>query len=414
MKSFRVGRLFGIPIELDLTFLLVLPLFAYVIGVQIARWIEILNETLGASIPAALLTSQPIVSYLLGALAAIGLFGGVVLHELGHSLVARNYGIDIQSIRLWLFGGVAQLARMPRDWVQELYVALAGPVVSILLGVGAFGAFQLLPASGGSVIAGIKFLVGYLALMNIALAGFNLLPGFPMDGGRVLRAVLARNRPYAQATQIAARVGQGFALLLGLFGLFGGGGIFLVAIAFFIYIGASTEARQTTMRAAFEGVTVRDIMTPAASVSSVDPETTIAGLVDRMFDERHTGYPVVSHDQVVGVVTLEDAQSVPAVERDVVRIDDILEDNFTTVTPDTSAVEAISTMQQASVDRLIVMRNPTASEDRPSFVGLLSQTDLMTALNIIRTSGQSLSSSTGDTTGRANSNSDRDVRFNSK
>jgi Zn-dependent protease/predicted transcriptional regulator len=414
MKSFRVGRLFGIPIELDLTFLIVLPLFAYVIGVQISRWVEILNETLGANIAAVMLTSPPTVSYLLGTLAAVGLFGGVILHELGHSLVARNYGIEIQSIRLWLFGGVAQLARMPRQWTQELYVALAGPAVSILLGIGAFGVFQLLPVNGGTGIAAMKFLVGYLALMNIALAGFNLLPGFPMDGGRVLRALLTRNRPYAQATQIAARVGQGFALLLGLLGLFGGGGIFLVAIAFFIYIGASTEARQTTMRAAFEGVTVRDVMTPAASISSVNPKITVAGLVDKMFDERHTGYPVVTDDHVEGIVTLEDAQSVPAVERDAVFVNDILDNNFATVTPETSAVEAISKMQESSVDRVIVMGDPTDNEERSSFVGLLSQTDLMTALNIIRTSDRLQTSRVGETTRRTGSNSDKDAQFNSK
>jgi Zn-dependent protease/CBS domain-containing protein len=389
MKSFRVGRLFDIPIELDLTFLLVLPLFAYVIGVQVDRWTEILNDALGANIAVGALTGTPTVAFGIGTLAAVGLFVGVVLHELGHSLMARRYGVEIESIRLWLFGGVAQLASMPEDWKQELYVALAGPVVSVLLGVGAFGAFQFLPADGGTGLAAVKFLVGYLALMNVALAGFNMLPGFPMDGGRVLRALLARDRPYARATQIAARVGQGFALLLGLFGLFGGGGIFLVAIAFFIYIGASSEAQQTTMRAAFEGVVVRDVMTPAEDVHTVDPETSVATLVDRMFRERHTGYPVLRDGRVVGLVTLEDAQSVPQVERDAYLVEDVMSEELVTVTPSTSAMDALSQMQQHGVGRLVVMSDPDPFRpaDEATFAGLLSRTDLMTALDIIQSSG---------------------------
>jgi Zn-dependent protease/CBS domain-containing protein len=412
MKSFRVGRLFDIPIELDLTFLLVLPLFAYVIGVQVERWTEILNDVLGANIAAGALTTTPTVAFGMGTLAAVGLFVGVVLHELGHSLVARRYGIEIQSIRLWLFGGVAQLAKMPEDWKQELYVALAGPAVSILLGVGAFVGFQFLPADGGTVLAAVKFLVGYLALMNVALAGFNMLPGFPMDGGRVLRALLARNRPYARATQMAARVGQGFALLLGLFGLFGGGGLFLVAIAFFIYIGASSEAQQTTMRAAFEGVTVRDVMTRAEQVHTVHPETSVADLVDRMFRERHTGYPVVRDGDVVGLVTLEDAQRVQPVERDAYRVDDVMSTDLVTVTPSTSAIDAIGTMQQHGVGRLVVMSDPDPFRpaDDATFAGLLSRSDLMTALDIIQTSGTLERGGPSRSTGREGmEGSDRDT-----
>jgi CBS domain-containing protein len=261
--------------------------------------------------------------------------------------------------------------------------------VSILLGVGAFVGFQFLPVDGGTGLAAVKFLVGYLALMNVALAGFNLLPGFPMDGGRVLRALLARNRPYALATQMAARVGQGFALLLGLFGLFGGGGIFLVAIAFFIYIGASSEAQQTTMRAALEGVVVREVMTPAEQVTTVTPETSVAELVERMFRERHTGYPVLRDGRVVGLVTLEDAQSVPQVERDAYLVEDVMSDELVTVTPSTGAMDAITRMQEHGVGRLVVMSDPDPFRpaDEPTFAGLLSRTDLMTALDIIQSSG---------------------------
>jgi Zn-dependent protease/CBS domain-containing protein len=388
MKSFRVGRLFGIPIELDLTLLLVLPLFAYVIGVQVERWTGILNDVLGAALPADALAGTA-VSFTIGALAAAGLFVGVTVHELGHSLVARRYDVEIRSIRLWLFGGVAQFETMPEDWRQELNVAVAGPIVSVLVGVASYLAFVALPAGEATPLVAAKFVLGYLALMNVALALFNMLPGFPMDGGRVLRALLARNRPYAQATRQAARVGQGFAILLALFGLFGGGGIFLVAIAFFIYIGAASESQQTTMRAAFEGVTVGDVMTPAEAVDTVSPGTSVAELVSRMFRERHTGYPVLESGRVVGLVTLADAQRVPEVERDAYLVRDVMSDDLVTITPGADAMDALTTMQGRGIGRLVVMTDPGpyGRESDREFVGLLSRTDLMTALEIIRSSG---------------------------
>ena len=407
MKSFRVGRLFGIPIELDLTFLLVLPLFAYVIGAQVGQWVDILNRALGAGLDASVLTTTPAVAYGIGTVGALGLFVGVVLHELGHSLVARRYGVDIASIRLWIFGGIAQLAELPEDWKKELYIALAGPVVSIVLGAVAYAAFLAVGGLGGTVGVALSFLLGYLALMNLALAAFNLLPGFPMDGGRVLRALLARDRPYAQATQIAARVGQGFAILLGLFGLFGGGGLFLVAIAFFIYIGASSEAQQTMMRAAFEGVTVRDVMTPAEEVDTVTRETSVAELVRRMFSERHTGYPVIENGQVAGLVTLADAQSVPEVERDAYLVGDVMSTELYTIGPDADAMDAIKRMQENGVGRLVVMEGET-------FVGLISRSDLMTALDIIRSSGSLSAGNDRFGAGRrpgASESNDLDPRF---
>jgi len=379
MRSYRIGSLFDIPIELDLTFLLVLPLLAYVISIQVDRWVEILNDVLGANLNAASLAGDPVVALALGIAAAVGLFVGVVLHELGHSLVARRYDLEISSITLWLFGGIAQIVDMPEDWKKELYIALAGPVVSIAVGVASYLAFLAFPGDG-TLLAATRFVLGYLALMNVVLAGFNLLPGFPMDGGRVLRALLARDRPYARATKLAADVGKAFALLLGLYGLFGGGGLFLVAIAFFIYIAASSEAQQTAMRAAFEGVTVDQVMTPREEVDTVTPDTSVAGLLERMFREHHTGYPVVEDGTVVGMVTLEDAREVREVERDAYTVDEVMSRDLYTVGPDTDAMDALSQMQQQGVGRLLVM-------DGDEFAGLLSRTDLMKALEIIRAGG---------------------------
>jgi Zn-dependent protease/CBS domain-containing protein len=383
MRSFRIGSVLGIPIKLDLTFLLVLPLFAWLISVQVADYVEILNGIWAAEIsPAAL--SDPTLAIVVGVIAAVGLFVGVVLHELGHSVVAMRFGFPISSITLWLFGGVAQLEEMPENWKQELLIAIAGPIVSVALGVGSYAVFLAIPGS----LPVVKFLLGYLALMNVALAVFNMLPGFPMDGGRVLRALLARNRPYARATQIAAEVGKVFAILLGLFGLFGGGGIFLIAIAFFIYIGASGEAQQTVMRAAFEGVTVADIMTPVEDVESVHPDDSVADLLGRMFKQRHTGYPVVRDGNVVGLVTLEDALEVNEVERDAYTVSDVMTTDLQAVEPDLGAMDALTRMQKEGIGRLLVMRNDRLGEPEDGdLVGLVTRSDVMTALSIIKQSG---------------------------
>ena len=376
MRSFTVGSAFGIPIRVDLTFLLVLPLLAWLIGTEVSRYVEAFNSFLGANLDVAALTAGSM-PYVLGAVAAIGLFAAVVLHELGHSLVALRFGVAIESITLWFLGGIAQLTEMPEEWKEEFTVAIAGPAVSIALGALSYGAFLAIPAGQFSAA---RFLFGYFAVMNVALAIFNLLPGFPMDGGRVLRALLARSRPYAQATQSAARVGQLFAIVLGLVGLLSFN-VFWIAIAFFIYVGAASETRQTTMKAAFEGVRVRDIMTPAAEVHAVTPETSVAELLDRMFCERHTGYPVLDEGEIVGVVTLSDAREIREIERDAYRVREVMTAEVATIGASSEAITAMNAMQSAGVGRLPVI------DAEGAFAGLISRTDLMTALNIIQSSG---------------------------
>ncbi|KYH25224.1 zinc metalloprotease [Halalkalicoccus paucihalophilus] len=373
-KSFRIGSLFGIPIKLDVSFLLILPIFAWLIGAQIELLVGPLNAVFGTGLDAADLTTgyRP---WALGLAAAIGLFAGVILHELGHSLVAIRYGFPIDSITLWIFGGLAQLSDQPEDWKQELLIAIAGPIVSVFVGVGSYLLLFVVPSG----LDGVVFVLAYLALLNIALAGFNMLPAFPMDGGRVLRALLARNRPFARATQIAAEVGKLFALLMGLFGLLQLN-IILIGIAFFIYIGASGEAQQTVLNAAFEGVHVDDIMTPGEEVDSVSPDTSVADLLERMFSERHTGYPVMENGRLVGIVTLSDARGVDAVERDAFTVADVMTTELETIEPDAEAMEALNRMQQRRIGRLLVVEND-------ELVGLISRTDLMTALDIIQSSG---------------------------
>ena len=378
MRGVRLGTVFGIPIQLNWTFLLILPVFAWIISTDVVSLAELITGVLGGTLDTAALTTGS-TPWLLGFGAAGGLFVGVLLHEFGHSLVAMRFGFEIESITLWLLGGVASFREMPEAWKQEFAIAIAGPLVSVAVGLLSYVAFVVTPAG----LEALRFVLGYLALMNLVLAAFNMLPGFPMDGGRVLRALLARNRPHARATQLAAEVGKIFAFLLGLFGLFAFSPL-LILLAFFIYIAASGEVQQTTLKAAFQGVTVDDIMTHRESLQVVDPETTITELLNRMLTERHTGYPVVDRrGSLVGMVTLDDARSVTEVERDAYRVEDVMEREVRHATPDEDAITALRTMQEHGVGRLPVL---TADGE---LTGIVSRTDLMTAFNVIQSRGDS-------------------------
>ena len=374
MRGIRIGTVFGIPIRLNWTFLIVLPLFAFLIGSEVVTIAEMMNTTMGVAIDLDAVGAG-YMPWILGLAAALGLFGGVLLHEFGHSLVAMRYGYEIDSITLWLLGGLASFTEFPEDWKHEFWIAIAGPIVSVAVGVVCYAVFLIAPANASAVL----FVFGYLAILNVVLAVFNMLPAFPMDGGRVLRALMARNQPHAQATQRAAAIGKVFAFLMAIVGLFGNW--ILILLAFFIYIAASGEAQQTTLKAAFENVTVDDVMTPRAELHTVSEDTSVAELMERMFRERHTGYPVLYGDDLVGMVTLEDARSVQEVERDAYRVEDVMETDLVSVTPDSDAMAALQTMQKHGVGRLPVI------DARGDLVGLISRSDLMTAFNIIQTSG---------------------------
>ncbi|WP_290811283.1 site-2 protease family protein [Halovivax sp.] len=389
-KSFRIGSVIGIPVKLDVTLLLILPVFAWLIAFQVGELVPILNDLFGTEIAAEALTdgSTP---WVLGTVAAVGLFASVFLHELGHSVVAIRYGFPIDSITLWLLGGVAQLSEQPREWRQELLIAIAGPIVSVGLGVAFYALAVVAPAALDAVataatIDAVVFVVAYLAVLNVVLAAFNMLPGFPMDGGRVLRALLSRNRSFAVATAQAAQVGKWFALLIGLFGVLALNFI-LVAVAFFIYIAAAAEARQTALQAAVEGITVRDMMTPGDEIDTVEPTLPVAELLDLMLHQRHTGYPVLRGGRIVGIVTLEDVRAVPPERREATTVEDVMTtDELETVAPDDDAMAALAALQRNDIGRVLVF------DDGGDLAGLVTRTDVVTALDIgfVRAAGSHL------------------------
>ncbi len=381
-KSFRIGSIAGIPLKLDITFLLILPLFAWIIGSSVTDVVELLNVTLDSGIDPEPLTEGS-TEWILGFAAAIGLFVGVLLHELGHALTARRYGYPIDSITLWLLGGIASFSELPEDWRQEFGIAIAGPIVSVLVGIASFLIVLVIPdvlsGAGATTVDGAVFVFSYLAVLNVFLAMFNLVPAFPMDGGRVLRALLGRNRPFAQATQQAASVGRAFAVFFGLIGLLMFN-IVLIGIAFFIYIAASGEERQVLLKAAFADVTIADIMTPRADLKTVSPSESVQQLTQRMFRERHTGYPVVEDGDLVGIVTLDDMQDVPQEARASRTVRDIMNEELPTIDSRADAMDAIERMQQDSIGRLLVV-------DDGHLAGIISRTDVMTAMEIMQQQG---------------------------
>ncbi len=375
MRGIRIGSVSSIPIKLHWSFLIVLPLFGALIAFDVETIATLLKQELGASItPGDIARGNT--PWIVGFTSAIGLFVGVLLHELGHSAVAKRFGYEIDSITLWLLGGVASFTEFPENWRHELLIAVAGPIVSVLIGIGCYIVFLFL----GPGLQAAQLVMGYLAVLNVMLAIFNLLPAFPMDGGRILRALLARSRPHAKATQQAAEVGKFFAFLLGIIGIFTDW--FLILLAFFIYIAASGEAQQTSLRASFEGVSVSDIMTPRSDLKTVPEDISITELMDRMFEDRHMGYPVVRNEQLVGVVTLSDAAEINEIEQDAYRVSEVMTRDVESTQPKTDAMAAFEQMQSTGVGRL-----PVVTEDG-TLIGIISRTDLMRAFTIIKSGGE--------------------------
>jgi Zn-dependent protease len=234
----------------------------------------------------------------------LAIFGCVVLHELGHALTARRYHIRTRDITLLPIGGVARLERMPREPRQELWVALAGPAVNVVIAglvfIFLWLANGLVPISSVWEVDG-SFL-NKLMVVNLFLVAFNLLPAFPMDGGRVLRALLATRLDYARATEIAARIGQGLAIVFGFFGLFGYPMLFFIAL--FVFIGAQQEAQMTQLTSSIRGLKVQDAM--ITDFRSLSSEDSLASASSQLIAGSQHDFPVTEGSQVVGMLTRND------------------------------------------------------------------------------------------------------------
>lgn len=289
--SFHLFRFRGIDVRVHWSFVLILAFGAFAFG----------------RVPGEPVT---LASALFGVLTVVLLFACVTLHEFGHALVAQHFNIGVPSITLLPIGGVASLERMPDKPMQEFLITIAGPAVNFALaavllplafvlrepGLPLSGIFSLVPEGT------VSGLIRYLFSINIALGLFNLLPAFPMDGGRILRAVLAFNMPYVRATRIAVFVGRIMAVIFAFVGLFGGGNILLLLIAFFVYVGGGAEREAVESRTVLRNVQARDALT--AGATSLYTSERAERAVDLIMNSYQTDYPVLDlGSNFVGVLT---------------------------------------------------------------------------------------------------------------
>jgi len=374
--SYKIGSIAGIPIKLHLSFLIILLIFIWIFAVN-----DIRIKTLGIIIGFGGMDISTWLKYLLGAIASVLFFATLLFHELSHSIVAMRYGAKIRSITLFVLGGVAQMEEIPRDPGKEAKVSAAGPVFSMSIGIFAYAVYYIfgpvnLTAPGATFKDAALLVVGIIAFYNVLLGLFNLIPAFPMDGGRILRALFATRMSYIEATKKAVAVGESFAFAMGLLGLLTlPGGVWLLLIAIFIYFGASAEEKATIISVSLEGVKARDVMTAVPNVVYVPPDMTLNQLVDVMFRTKHIGYPVQEEQSspVLGVITFGDVRQIPASKRDTIRVGDVMKREIITIGPDADASDALKLMSSKNIGRLIVMEDG-------QMAGIISRTDLMRAV----------------------------------
>ncbi len=311
-RSIKLARVFGVRIGVDVSWFFVFFLVIYLMSQNYRE----------------IFPGQETKAFVLAVVSAILFFLSILLHELGHALTAKRLGIGIASIDLWLFGGIAKMERDTRSAAEEFKVAAAGPAVTLIIAAACFGVASLISgvdaaargtALDDSGVSGTVAVLGWLALVNISLLLFNLIPGFPLDGGRIARAIAWwRTGDRTRATRFAARLGRGFSFLMIAVGLLiafvGGdvfGGIWLVVIGFFLGSAARQSEYQNEVQSRLEGVRVSDVMDaePVAIPSELS--------LDRAFDEFFLRYgwpwfPVVDHQgRLQGVVAAESVESVP-------------------------------------------------------------------------------------------------------
>jgi Zn-dependent protease len=360
LPNWKIGRALGIPIHVHASW------FAVFFFVTWSLATGYLPETLpGLSSPRY---------WGMGGIAALLLFLSVLLHELGHSYVALRYQIPIKQITLFIFGGMAHMGKEPPSPRAEFLIAMAGPLVSLILGAGCLGgamAVDSLFARSG--IQGLVVLGGLLGMVNVQLGLFNLIPGFPLDGGRVLRAGLwAWNKDFNRATSQAALTGIGFGVALGLIGAvlmvgawsgvtgrsIARNGGWLIFIGAFLFSAALTSRRQAAMRTSLASVTVRQVM--VHRVVTLLPDMSVQDAVDQYFVAHgFGGFPVCEEGQVLGVVTVRDVQALPTALWPWRRVREVMRPASPAfcIPPDWSVMQAMERMVQGGWDRLAVVEN---------------------------------------------------------
>ncbi len=344
--SLKIFTVFGIPVELHISFLL-LMLIIYII---------------------AFLNIIPGLNLLIAVLITL-LFVTVIIHELSHSYVAQKYGVTITSIVLLPIGGISTMEEIPSDPRQELRISVAGPAVNFVI---AIIGYAIVLSAGSFIPKDLTDIIYYFSLLNLVLGAFNLLPAFPMDGGRVLRAYLAGKMNYVKATRVAATVGKQLAFVMAILGILILN-VFLILIAVFIYIGAEQEYKSILISTLLEGVLVKDIMTK--DVKTVSPETSVQETLNIILQKKHMGYPVKDNENLVGIVTFHDVSKVPEDLRSS-SVKDIMTKELIVSSPTEEVVDALKKLSKNDIGRLPVVEDG-------KLVGIISKTDVMRSLEVL-------------------------------
>lgn len=367
-KRLKILTLLGFDVYVDLSWLVVavLIIWSLATGIFPHFYPNLSNATL----------------WLMGAAGALGLFLSIVIHEFAHSLIARQCGMRMNGITLFIFGGVAEMSDEPPNARSEFWVALAGPIASVAL------ALLFYAGHGASLAVGmhapIAGVLGYLASVNALLVTFNILPAFPLDGGRVLRSLLwAWKADLNWATRIVSRIGQGFGLVLlglGVFSFFSGnliGGLWWFMIGLFLRRAAEMSYQELLLRQTLAGEPVSRFM--HADIDSVSPNTSLDRFVDEyIYRRRQNFYPVVRDGELLGAVGLEEIRNVPRSEWANHTVGEIVErcDAENTITDDADAVQALKRMNRNHRSRLIVI------DHEKHLAGLLALRDLVKFLSL--------------------------------
>jgi Zn-dependent protease/CBS domain-containing protein len=366
-KGIRIAKLFGINIEVDWSWLLILLLVVWNLS---TTFLQVHSDW------------STLFAVILGILAALLFFTSVLLHELAHSLVAKSQGLPVNKITLFLFGGVSNIREEPKSPGNEFTMAILGPVTSIVLGIvllllSGFGLqvqnlMQMDPMAFLQELGALRTLGVWLGTINVILGVFNLIPGFPLDGGRVLRSIIwALTDNLRQATRWASFVGQGIAWLMitggiaMIFGIripfFGQGflnGVWLILIGWFLNNAAIQSYRQLVVRDVLENVPVRQMT--KRNPPTVPAEITVEDLIeDHIMQRDDHAFPVLKDGTLAGIVCLDDVRKVPASQRSTKTVSDIMtpKTELVTIGPDEPANDALKEISERSIRQLVVMQD---------------------------------------------------------
>lgn len=366
-RSVKLFKLLGFEVKIDLSWIIIAALIVWSLSTGLFPF-QYKNLSIRTY-------------WLMGITGALGLFFSIIAHELSHSIVAKKHGMHMKGITLFIFGGVAEMTEEPVSPKAEFAMAVVGPISSLAIAFILYGIYRV---SEGIISTPVQGVIRYLAWINGILAVFNMVPAFPLDGGRVLRSFLWEWKKNLQAaTRITSKIGAGFGIVLIIFGVFNIfnrnfiGGMWWVLIGMFLHSAARMSYQQLLVRKALEGEPVERFM--KADPITVPPSITIEKLVeDYVYRYHHKLFPVVDNDKLIGCVTTRQVKEVSRENWAQTTVGDIAEgcSDDNTVSPETDAVKALKSMHGTGSSRLMVV------EGKDKLVGIISLKDIMNWLSL--------------------------------